>query len=138
MSDKNLTGGHTSLANTEDNIKIESIRQRTFAFAVRIVKLCRYLEKHTDVSRTVLEQLLAAGTSIGANLEEAAAGQSRADFIRKNSISLKEARESNYRLRIILATSFFELKVRTGLEELDQESIVIAKIIGKIIVTSKK
>jgi four helix bundle protein len=118
--------------------KTDAIRERSFNFAVRIVKLCKYLEKYSDVSKSVINQLLDAGTSIGANLEEAVAGQSRADFIHKNSISLKEARESHYWLRLILATSDFDENVKKGVEELKDESLIIAKIIGKILVTSKK
>ena len=67
------------------------ITDRCFAFAVRIVKLCKFLERHSDTSRTLINQLLDAGTSVGANLEEAVAGQSKADFIHKNAIALKEA-----------------------------------------------
>lgn len=118
--------------------KITDIRERSFAFAVRIVKLCKFLEKNSDVGKSVINQLLDAGTSIAANLEEAAAGQSRADFVHKNSISLKEARESNYWLRLISATSNFDENVCKGIRELEEESITIAKIVGKIIVTSKK
>lgn len=113
------------------------IRERAFAFAVRIIKLCQFLEKHKMASRLVINQLLSAGTSIGANLEEARAGQSKADFIHKNAISLKEARETRYWLRLILATTDFEKKFRQGVEELESESLAIARIIGKIIVTSK-
>jgi four helix bundle protein len=82
-------------------MKVFDIRERSFNFAVEIVRVCRYLEKTTDVSRTLLSQLLAAGTSVGANLEEAGAGQSRRDFIHKNAIALKEARESCHWLRLI-------------------------------------
>ena len=64
--------------------KIADIRERAFAFAVRIVKLCKFLEKKSNVSKSLLNQLLDAGTSVGANLEEAVAGQSKADFIHKN------------------------------------------------------
>lgn len=71
----------------------KDIRERTFDFAVRIVKLCQHLDKKPGVPRTLSFQLLKAGTSVGANVEEAQAGQSRADFISKNSIALKEARE---------------------------------------------
>jgi four helix bundle protein len=113
------------------------IRERSFQFAVRIVKLCKYLEKSSDVSRNVLLQLLDAATSVGANLEEAKAGQSRADFIHKNAISLKEAREANYWLRLILATENFEDDVRRGIEDLEAESLIIAKIVGRIVVTSR-
>jgi len=57
-----------------------SIRERTFEFAVRIVKLCQHLENMTGVPRTLSTQLLKAGTSVGANVEEAQGGQSRPDL----------------------------------------------------------
>ena len=114
------------------------ITDRAFDFAVRIVKPCRFLEKEADVSRTVCVQLLSSGTSIGANLEEAVAGQSRAEFIHKSAVALKEARESNYWLRLILATSGFDESIRKGIVELEAESRIIGKILGKRIVTTKK
>ena len=134
---KNLTDPGLNEKN-EMPIKVDAIREKSFAFAVRIIKLCKYLEKNSDVANSVIVQLLRAGTSIGANLEEAVAGQSKADFIHKNSISLKEARESNYWLRLILTTSDFEESVRKGIIELNEESLSIAKIIGSIIVKAKK
>src|SRR5437660_8143981 len=88
--------------------------------------------------RVLDNQLLDAGKSVGANLEEAKAGQSRADFIHKNSISLKEARETNYWLRLILATAKLDEKVKSGVEELTAESLEICKIIGKIVVSTKR
>ncbi len=69
----------------------KDIRERAFEFAVRIIKLCQHLDKKPGVSRTLGYQLLKAGTSVGANIEEAQAGRSRPDFISKNSIALKEA-----------------------------------------------
>jgi len=80
--------------NTET--KKRDICERTFKFAVDIVKLCRRLEVRNSVSRQLSRQLLRAATSIGANLKEAQAAQSRPDFISKNFIALKEARESHY------------------------------------------
>ncbi len=118
--------------------KAIDIRERAFQFAVRVVKLCKYLEKNTSVSRNVISQLLDAGTSVGANLEEAKAGQSTADFIHKNAIALKEAREANYWLRLIIATEELKANIRTGTEELRDEAMVIAKIVAKSIVTAKK
>src|SRR5215212_2943092 len=114
------------------------IRQRAFAFAVRIVKLCQFLEKHSDVSKTLIRQLLDAGTSVGANLEEAQAGQSKPDFIHKNAIALKEARETNYWLRLILATSDLDEKITKGINELIIESTEIKKVVASIIVSAKK
>ena len=113
------------------------IRERAFEFAVRVVKLCKYLEKNSGASRNVISQLLDAATSVGANLEEAKAAQSTADFIHKNAIALKEARESNYWLRLILATESFKDDVRSGIENLRDEAMVIAKIVGKTIVNTK-
>ena len=121
-------------ANTK---KLVDIRERAFEFAVRIVKLCKYLEKNSNVGRNVISQLLDAGTSVGANLEEAKAGQSTADFIHKNAIALKEARESNYWLRLILATENLKDEARAGMEDLRDEAMIIAKIIGKTIITAK-
>ena len=117
--------------------KIVDIRERTFEFAIRIIKLCKFLEKNSGVSKNVILQLLDAGTSVGANLEEAKAGQSKAVFIHKNAISLKEARESSYWLRLILASEEFSDSVKLGIVDLEGESVEIAKIIGKIIVNAK-
>ena len=76
------------------------IRDRAFEFACRIVRLHRVLTSRRGNGHTA-NQLLASGTSVGSNLEEAEAAQSRADFISKVRISLKEARESHYWLRIV-------------------------------------
>ena len=81
------------------------------------------------------KQLLRSATSIGANVEEAQAGQSRLDFISKMAIALKEARETNYWLRLLEAS---ELLPKEKLAELLKESEEIKKIIGAIIVSSKK
>jgi len=70
-----------------------SIVERSFEFAVRVVRLCRFLDEQDRSTRTLASQLLRSGTSVGANIEEAQAGQSKADFIAKMSISRKEARE---------------------------------------------
>lgn len=67
---------------------------------MRVVKLCQGLDEKPGVSRTLANQLWRSGTSVGANLEESKGGQSRADFLSKVSISLKEARETYYWLRL--------------------------------------
>lgn len=124
----------------EQEISKESlvdIRERAFLFAVRIVKLGKFLEQNSNVGKNLISQLLDAGTSVGANLEEAKAAQSQDDFTHKNSISLKEARESNYWLRLILTTEQFAESVRKGIIELESESMELANIIGKIITTTK-
>jgi len=79
------------------------IQSRTFDFACRIVKLHHFLSQQNSTSKSLGFQLLSSGTSIGANLEEASGGQSKADFIAKCRIALKEARETKYWLRLLSA-----------------------------------
>ena len=90
-----------------------AIEEKSFQFAVRIVKLCRYLcdEKKEFI---LSKQLLRAGTSIGANISESQQAQSRPDFISKLCIALKEASETNYWLRLLRATDYLsETEYRT-------------------------
>ena len=83
----------------------QTVERKSFLFAVRIVKLSKHL--NTAKKEFVLsKQLLRAGTSIGANIAEAEQAQSKADFISKMSIALKEAVETNYWLRLLQATDY--------------------------------
>ncbi len=77
------------------------IQARAFDFAARVVMLCKAARQSESGLAPLTGQLLKSATSIGANLEEATAGQSKADFIAKCSVSLKEARETLYWLRLI-------------------------------------
>jgi len=79
------------------------IQKRAFLFACTIVTFCDVVSDTRFSTRHLVQQLLKAGTSIGANLEEAAAGQTKPDFIAKTFVSLKEAREARYWLRLIAA-----------------------------------
>jgi four helix bundle protein len=115
--------------------KLRDIEERTFDFAVEIVHLCQDLDKTPGTTRTLGRQLLRSGTSIGANVEEAQAGQSRADFISKYSIALKEARETIYWLRLLKTTG---VCTDERLDMLRGEAEQIARIIGSIIVNTKK
>lgn len=117
-----------------EEIKPKDIKQRTFEFALEVVHLCRKLEERRGVTKTLSKQLLRSGTSIGANVEEAHAGQSRADFINKYSIALKEARETVYWLRLL-----HEAEERNDgrILKMQSEAEEIAKIIGSIIVNTK-
>ncbi|MDD4806471.1 MAG: four helix bundle protein [Candidatus Cloacimonetes bacterium] len=88
-------------------MKQNIILDMSFAFAVRIVKLSRYLcaeKKEYVLSR----QVLRSGTSIGANVKEAIVAQSRKDFIAKLNISLKEANETEYWLQLLHATDLLD------------------------------
>ena len=109
--------------------------ERTFAFAARIVCLCRELDKRPGVSRTLCKQLLRSGTSIGANVEEAQAGQSRADFASKMQIACKEARETHYWLRLLGVTNTFPTE---KLAPLIQENNELVAILTSIIKTTKE
>ena len=111
------------------------IRERTFDLAIRVAKLCRYLDEKPGVGRTLGWQLLRSGTSIGANVEEAQAGQSRADFISKNLIALKEARETDYWLRLLVAA---EVVPENRISKLRREVEELKRILGAIVVSAKK
>ncbi len=81
------------------------IQEKSFRFAVRIVKLCRYLQ--TEKREYILtKQLLRSGTSIGANVSESQQAQSRPDFVNKLNIALKEAAETEYWLRLLYETDY--------------------------------
>jgi len=118
----------------EDGRKNE-ILSLSFAFAVRVVNLCRFLNEEKN-EHVLAKQLLRSGTSIGANVNEAQDAQSRRDFISKMSIALKEARETKYWIRLLTETDYLpeqHTKVKTLLSEL--ESII--KILSAIIISSK-
>lgn len=111
----------------------QDICDRTRAFALRIIKLYRALKKD-EVGQVIGKQMLRCGTSIGANVEEAQAGQSRADFIHKMTIALKETRETKYWLMLALDA---ELVPAQRLDSILQETDEIAKILYTIIKTAK-
>lgn len=111
------------------------IRVQTFEFAARVVRLCRSLEATPGVSRTLANQLLRSGTSIGANVEEAQGSQSRPDFVAKMSIATKEARETHYWLRLLAATDVIP---EARLTELTDESNQLVAILTTIVKRSKE
>ncbi|CEN54099.1 conserved hypothetical protein [Capnocytophaga canis] len=113
----------------KDNI----IQEKTFAFAVRIVNVYRYIVSEYN-ERVLSKQLLRCGTSIGANVEEAIGAQSDKDFLSKISIAYKETRETIYWLRLLEATDFLTEEQSISLLNDAKE---IAKIIGKIQITIK-
>ncbi len=111
------------------------IQERTFEFAIRIVKLCQYLDEKPGVKRILSNQLLRSGTSVGANIEEAQAGQSRADFLSKMSIASKEARETLYWLKLLEKA---ELISGDRLQDLKQEADEIVRILTSIVKATKQ
>jgi four helix bundle protein len=105
------------------------IKHKSYDFALQIIKLCSRLRnaKHFEIS----SQLLRSGTSIGANVEEALAGQSKKDFFAKMSIASKEARETNYWLRLIKDAGIFNGQESQKLVEASEELIKILTSIVK-------
>lgn len=110
---------------------VRDIRERTFDFACRIVALHQYVVKQGGTARTVGGQVLRAGTSIGANLEEADAGQSRPDFISKCNIALKEARETHYWLRLLAVCNLVPPDRVASLTSEANELVAILTVIVK-------
>lgn len=108
---------------------------RTFDFALRVIRVCLALNERPGVRRTLGNQLLRSGTSVGANVTEAQAAQSKPDFISKMNIALKEARETHYWLRLITAA---ELLTAPLLESITQESDEITRILGAIVRTARQ
>lgn len=107
-----------------DNI----VRDKSYAFAVRIVKVYKYLCEEKK-EYTLSKQLLRSGTSIGANIEEAIGGQSRKDFFAKLTIAYKEARETHYWIRLLTDTDYISQEQSRSLLN-DSEELL--KIIGSI------
>ena len=82
-----------------------AVADKSFEFAVRIVNLCKYL-RYKKKEFVLSKQLLRSGTSIGANVHEGRRAQSRADFLSKMSIALKEANETYYWLKLLHRTEY--------------------------------
>ncbi len=110
------------------------IQKRTFEFGVRVIRLVDKLPR-TLAATEVGKQLLRSGTSVGANVQEADAAESRSDFIHKMSIALKEARESRYWLSLIDTAV---LQDSEEVKALIQESTELTKILFTIIANARK
>lgn len=113
----------------KDNV----VQEKSYAFAIRIVKLSKYLR---DVKKEFVlsKQLLRSGTSIGANIEEAIGGQSEKDFFAKLTISYKEARETHYWIRLLTDTDYLS---KDESESLLKDTDELLRIIGSIQKTVK-
>src|SRR5438132_4266287 len=108
------------------------IRQESFEFALVIIELYRKLqERHEYV---ISRQLLRSGTSIGANVEEATAGQSRKDFLSKMAIASKEARETKYWLLLLQKSRLVDVDVTSHLAQVEE----LIRILTSIVKTTGK
>jgi len=107
--------------------------ERLMEYAARIIRLVEFLP-NTLVGRRVGDQLLRSGTSAGANYEEARAAESKHDFIHKLQIALKELRESNYWLRLLVKSGRITPK---QMADLLDESNQLRAILSKSVATAK-
>jgi len=103
------------------------IIDKTFNFSKEIIKL--YIELKNDKVYELASQVFRSGTSIGANVEEAQAGQSKKDFVAKMCIAAKEARETRYWLRLIEETDISQMDVKSYLKEINEIINILTKII---------
>lgn len=108
------------------------IEIKSFVFAVRIVNLNKYLVEKKE--HTLSKQLLRSGTSIGANVAEAEQAQSRADFISKMSIALKETSETKYWLRLLKETDYIS---ENEFQSVFNDCVELEKLLVSIIKSSK-
>ena len=106
------------------------ISKKSFGFALKIVEF--YKKMYRQKEYVLSKQLLRSGTSIGANVVEATAAQSRKDFISKMSVASKEARETKYWLQLIEESKIVNMDVTILLKENDE----IIKILTSIVKTS--
>ena len=119
------------------NSKVSSfvdIDQRTYSFALRIVRLVLYLRKQ-KLLYSLLDQVLRSGTSVGANVEEAQNAGSKKEFIHSMTIALKEARETKYWLRLLLDSN---LVTHQQVDELVSENGELVRILITIVKRSKE
>ena len=113
-------------------MKNNLIREKSYAFALRIVSVARWLRNRKEFDLS--SQVLRAGTSIGPNVEEALAGVSRRDFVAKMAVASKEARESYYWLRLLRDAGVVPT---ARIAPLVSESLELVRILTAIIKTSQ-
>jgi len=110
------------------------VGKKSFEFAIRVVRLYRYLCDERK-EYTLSKQLLRSGTSIGANIREALQGQSKKDFISKMNIALKEANESLYWIELLSATNILD---KNQGESIWNDCNELVSLLVSIVKTSKK
>ena len=112
----------------------KQVKELSFAFVLRIIKLCRFLEQEKK-EYVLSRQLLKSGTSIGALVREAEHAESRADFIHKMSIGLKEANETMYWLELLHKSELLDQK---GFDSINPDIVELLKLLTSIVKSSKK
>lgn len=113
-------------------MKESIVQNKSFQFSLKIISLFKKLQKEKEF--IISKQLLRCGTSIGANIEEALAGQSKKDFIAKMSISSKEARETKYWLRLLEESDLTNIDVTEMLSDIHE----LIRLLTAIVKTSQE
>ena len=105
------------------------IRERLVDFACDIVQAAQFLHTRGPIGRALSFQILAAGTSVGANAQEADGASSHADFIAKNRIALKEAKETRFRLRVCRRCELLDARFDSLLKESEELILILGAIV---------
>jgi four helix bundle protein len=113
-------------------MKESIIKNKSYAFALRIISLARWLRDRKEYD--LASQVLRSGTSIGANVEEALAGVSRPDFVAKMAVASKEARETDYWLRLLRDS---QIVPGERITELNEECLELVRILTAIVKTGQ-
>jgi four helix bundle protein len=113
-------------------MKSSVVQDKSYAFALRTIALAKWLKEQKEFE--IAGQILRSGTAIGANVEEALAGISRADFIAKMSIASKEARETHYWLRLLRDA---KIAPESKITPLLNEGLELIRILTAIVKTSQ-
>lgn len=103
------------------------IQKKSFEFALEIIRLYQELQDRREY--VLSKQLLRSGTSIGANVEEASAGQSRRDFLAKMSIASKEARETKYWLKLLQKSNLVDIDLTNELKQVNELINILTSIV---------
>ena len=103
------------------------IRTKSFEFALKVIRIATTLRQQHEY--VISDQLVRAGTSVGSNVEEAQAGQSRKDFLSKMAIASKEARESKYWLRLIDKSGIAGMDVHEELNDVEELIRILTAIV---------
>lgn len=111
-------------------MKSNVVREKSFDFALEVIEVYKQLAGEREF--VLSKQLLRSGTSIGANIEEATAAQSRKDFLHKMAIASKEARESQYWLRLLIASNLTTIDLNPALTHADE----LVKMLTAIVKTT--
>lgn len=108
------------------------ILDKSFNFSLRVIELYKFLKENNEY--VISKQLLRCSTSIGANVNEAIAAQSKKDFITKMSIASKEARETDYWLKLLKESQLVKYNYDSYLKDIEE----IIKILTSIVKTSQQ